>query len=100
MQTDNISTIHLRTILLEQGLTLVMDELSGRNVSLATITTYEASLVQWFRYLHETDGTVETPADLTRQTITEYLAHLGSRNLSGMYRARTLAAIRVYCTGL
>jgi len=100
MQTTNISTIPLRTISLEQGLTLFLEELSGRNVSPATLVTYEASLRQWLAWLTETDGTVESPTDLTRAHISEYLAHLASRSCSGMYRARVLAAIRAYAMAL
>jgi len=81
-------------------LTLFLEELAGRNVSPATVTTYEGSLTQWFRFLEENDGTIEGPTDLKRSSISEYLAHLSSRGLSGMYRARVLSAIRAYCTFL
>jgi site-specific recombinase XerD len=42
----------------------------------------------------------ELPTALRRSSITEYLPHLASRGLSGMHRARVLAAIRAYCTFL
>jgi len=56
MQDNHIRTFKLRTISLEQALTLFLEELAGPNLSPATLTTSEGSLAQWVRFLDENDG--------------------------------------------
>jgi site-specific recombinase XerD len=70
--------------------------MEGRNRSGATIVAYRTDIQQFINWLRETNITVETPADVERLDVTEYLAHLAERGLSGVSRARKLAAIREY----
>ncbi len=70
--------------------------LQGANKSAATITAYRTDLDQFARFLAETNCTIATPADIRRGDITEYLAHLAARGISGTSRARKLAAVQEY----
>jgi len=85
-----------RPLSLEVTLDLYLRSLAGRNRSAATITAYHADINQFIAWLHETNAIIETPDDVERIDITEYLGHLADRQLSGVSRARKLAAIREY----
>ncbi len=84
------------TATLELTLSHYLQTLIGKNRSTATITAYRTDLSQFLTWLRETNITINTPADVERLDITEYLAHLAERGLSGISRARKLAAIREY----
>ncbi|MGI8476300.1 MAG: tyrosine-type recombinase/integrase [Thermomicrobiales bacterium] len=81
---------------LETALSAYVRTLEGRNRSSATILAYRTDIGQFIAWLRETNLTIETPDDVERLDVTEYLAHLASRGLSGVSRARKLAAIREY----
>jgi site-specific recombinase XerD len=81
---------------LESNLAAYLRTMEGRNRSGATIVAYRTDIQQFINWLRETNITVETPADVERLDVTEYLAHLAERGLSGVSRARKLAAIREY----
>ncbi len=81
---------------LETALSAYLRTLEGRNRSSATILAYRTDIGQFITWLRETNLTIETPNDVERLDVTEYLAHLASRGLSGVSRARKLAAIREY----
>lgn len=81
---------------LESSLAAYLRTLAGRNRSRATIVAYRTDVGQFIAWLRETNITIEAPADVMRLDVTEYLAHLSERNLSGVSRARKLAAIREY----
>lgn len=68
--------------------------LAGANKSQSTITAYRTDLSQFARFLAETNCTVASPADITRADVSEFLGHLADRRLSGVTRARKLAALR------
>ncbi len=71
--------------------------LQGRNVSTHTLMAYRADLSQFFTWLLNNDGTVTSPAHITRNHIIDYLSHLAGQGRSGVTRARKLASIREYC---
>src|SRR6266536_2281582 len=59
--------------------------------------TFEGSLAAFLRALAtENNLTIQSPADARKADLSEYLAYLGGRGLSGVTRARKLAAIREY----
>lgn len=81
---------------IEQAASHYLRSLEARNRSRATIIAYRTDLGQFGKWLRETNVTVEGPADVERLDVTEYLACLAERHLSGVSRARKLAAIREY----
>ncbi len=70
--------------------------LEGRNRSGATIRAYASDLAQFTAWLTETNGTIATPGDVNRVDVVEFLADLGRRDVTGVSRARKLAAIREF----
>ncbi len=80
----------------EQTLSSFLGSLAGSNRSAATIMAYRTDLQQLVTFLRDNNLTIQSPADVTKADLTEYLAHLGTRGLSGVTRARKLAAIREY----
>src|SRR5688572_29262388 len=81
---------------LESTQELFLLTLEGKNRSRATIQAYRTDLNQFLNWLRETNVTIDAPADVARLDITEYLAFLSERGLSGVSRARKVAAIREY----
>jgi site-specific recombinase XerD len=61
-----------------------------------TISAYRSDVLQFIRYLAETDLTVTTPGQVERYHITEYLHHLKSSGRAGVTRARKLISLQVY----
>jgi site-specific recombinase XerD len=82
---------------LQQTVPLFIRSLSGRNLSTLTATAYKTDISQFLQWVVENDGTVLSPAHLTRSHITDYLSSLADQGRSGVTRARKLAAIREYC---
>src|SRR5437763_6104275 len=84
------------TLTLEASAAAFLRALAGRNLSRQTQKACRIDLAQFLAWLAETNGVAETPAQVTRLDVTEYLAHLAGRGLSGVTRARKLAALREY----
>jgi site-specific recombinase XerD len=82
---------------LQQTVPLFIRSLSGRNLSANTATAYKTDVEQFVRWVMENDGTVLSPAQLSRSHITDFLSFLADQGRSGVTRARKLAAIREYC---
>jgi site-specific recombinase XerD len=70
--------------------------LQGKNRSTATLKAYHTDLLQFSIYLQEHNLAATEPDRVTRTDITEYLAWLGRRGVSGVSRARKLAALREF----
>jgi integrase/recombinase XerC len=81
---------------LEQALADFLNALTGKNRSAATIRAYQTDIYQFITWLHENNMVVASPAQVERADITEYLASLAERKLSGVSRARKVAALREY----
>ncbi len=81
---------------LEEALEAFLRALEGKNRSVATRVAYRADVAQFIGWLHSSNIVATTPTDVTKTDISEYLAHLGQRGISGLSRARKLAAIREY----
>lgn len=80
----------------EDTLAAFLRDLLGKNRCGGTIRAYKTDvqqLVDWFR---ETNPLLTSPAEVLSSDLSEYLAHLADRQLSGVSRARKLAAIREY----
>jgi integrase/recombinase XerC len=72
----------------------------GRNRSPQTLRAYHSDLSQLAGWLHQDNPFVLTPADVTTDDINEFLASLAHRGVSGVSRARKLAAIREFYRSL
>jgi site-specific recombinase XerD len=83
-------------VTLEEALEGFLCSLDGRNRSQATVAAYRADLEQFVGWLHETNAVALSPADVDKLDVSEYLTHLAARKLTGVSRARKLAAIREY----
>jgi integrase/recombinase XerC len=85
-----------QTPTLEQALTDFLTSLTGKNRSSATIRAYQTDINQFITWLHENNIVVLSPIQVERADITDYLTHLAERRLSGVTRARKVAALREY----
>jgi integrase/recombinase XerC len=81
---------------LEQALADFLTVLAGRNRSGATVRAYQTDIQQFITWLHENNLVVSSPTQIARQDISDYLASLAERQLSGISRARKVAALREY----
>lgn len=81
---------------LEEALEAFLRALEGKNRSPATLQAYSTDLEQFIAWVHENNYTATTVDQVEKLDITEYLAASGQRGVSGVSRARKLAAIREY----
>ena len=70
--------------------------MAGKNRSPKTVLAYSTDLHQFLGWVVENDATVESVADIQRVHVIDFLASLSERKLSGVSRARKLAAIREF----
>jgi site-specific recombinase XerD len=70
--------------------------LESKNRSAATARAYRADIRQFVTWLQATNVMAYRVDQVERADLTEYLAHLGQQGLSGVSRARKLAALREY----
>ena len=73
-----------------------MRSLEAKNRSQATISAYRTDLLQFVIWLMENNYAAVSPERIEKLDITEYLASLSRHGLSGVARARKLAAVREY----
>jgi site-specific recombinase XerD len=69
----------------------VLNPLSGKNRSSATIRAYASDISQFISFLHANNVSVRTPADVEKVDIVEYLSVLAKRELTGIARARKMS---------
>src|SRR5918911_2944227 len=86
----------MHTITLEQGLARFLDSLAGKNRSAATVRAYQTDILQLIAFLHTNNVSIQTPADVEKIDVVEYLSALAKRDLTGIARARKLSALREY----
>jgi site-specific recombinase XerD len=84
------------SITLEKGLAIFIDALAGKNRSQATIRAYQTDLLQFIRFLHDTNVLITSPHDVQKVDVLEYFSHLAKKDLTGVARARKMSAIREY----
>lgn len=72
----------------------------GRNRSPQTLRAYRSDLIQLATWLHQDNTYLTDPVDVTGDDLNEYLASLAHRGVSGVSRARKLAAIREFYRSL
>src|SRR5262249_37066961 len=86
----------MRTMTLEKGLATFLNALSGKNRSVATIRAYSTDIAQFISFLHANNVSMQTPTDVEKVDVVEYLSSLAKRELTGIARARKMSAIREY----
>lgn len=72
----------------------------GRNRSPQTLRAYRSDLAQLASWLHAENELLVDPVDVTTDDLTDFLAALAHRGVSGVSRARKLAAIREFYRSL
>jgi integrase/recombinase XerC len=86
----------LNNLTLEKGLATFLDSLHGKNRSAATVRAYETDVQQFIAYLHANNVSIQSPSDVEKVDVVEYLSSLAKRELTGIARARKMSAIREY----
>src|SRR5215471_17985364 len=86
----------MATITLEKGLATFLDSLAGKNRSVLTVRAYQTDVLQFITFLHENNVSIQSPADVEKMDVVEYLSTLAKRELTGIARARKMSAIREY----
>jgi len=64
----------MHTITLEKGLAIFLNALAGKNRSAATVRAYQTDIQQFIAFLHANNVSIQTPADVEKVDIVEYLA--------------------------
>jgi site-specific recombinase XerD len=92
----DITTTHTAepVLTLEDAFERFLRMLKGRNLSNNTLIAYRADIAQFISWVESTDVSITRADQVTRNTITDYLAHLAGLGFTGVTRARKLAAIR------
>src|SRR5215217_7380332 len=86
----------MHTITLEKGLATFLDSLAGKNRSAATIRAYQTDILQFIAFLHANNVSIQTPAEVEKIDVMEYLSNCAKRELTGIARARKLSTLREY----
>ena len=81
---------------LENELAKFLDALLGKNRSGATVRAYRTDVQQLITFLHDTNVAITAVGDVRKVDIVDYLSWLAKKGLTGIARARKLAAIREY----
>jgi integrase/recombinase XerC len=81
---------------LEKALEDFLRAMEGKNRSAATIRAYRTDVLQFIIWLHQNDLTMINPEHVEKIDITQYLAFLADRRVTGVSRARKIAALREY----
>src|SRR5438046_7339514 len=79
-----------------ESIAAFLRSLEGKNRSEATRKAYHTDLLQFFIWLKENNSYATSPEKITKADVTEFLTACARRGLSGVSRARKLAAIREY----
>ena len=93
-----MTTIHhpLAPAAFAQAIDRFLRTQEGRNRSPQTIRAHRSDLVQLAAWLHTDNPLLVDPVDVTTDDLNEFLAHLAHEGLTGVSRARKLAAIREF----
>lgn len=83
-------------VTLEEALKRFLEVLTGKNRSPATLRAYNIDLSQFIAWVHANNYLAKVIEEVERADIIDYLSHLGQRGLTGVSRARKIAAIREY----
>jgi site-specific recombinase XerD len=81
---------------LDQALDAFLRSLAGKNRSPATSRAYKTDVSQFIEWIHANNLAIKRVDQVERADITEYLSSLAQRGLTGVSRARKMAAIREY----
>lgn len=81
---------------LADSVSAFLRSLEGKNRSEATSKAYHTDLLQFFIWLKENNVAATGPDKITKADVVEFLTACARRGISGVSRARKLAAIREY----
>ena len=81
---------------LEKGMAAFLEALLAKNRSSATIRAYTTDVRQFIVFLHANNVAITNPTDVGKVDVLEYFSALAKKQLTGIARARKLAAIREY----
>lgn len=81
---------------LAESLNAFLRSLEGKNRSELTRKAYHTDMLQFFIWLKENNSYATSPDKITKADVTEFLSACARRGLSGLSRARKLAALREY----
>jgi integrase/recombinase XerC len=73
-----------------------LDGLAGKNRSAATVRAYSTDIHQFLSFLHANNVSVQSPADVEKVDVVEYLSSLARKEITGIARARKMSALRGY----
>jgi integrase/recombinase XerD len=93
---DITSTIPADLATFDATLNAFLRQLAAGNLSPATARAYKTDILQCSTFIQATNVALQRPDQVERQDLVDYLADLGARGVSGVSRARKLAAIRGY----
>jgi site-specific recombinase XerD len=79
-----------------EAIHIFIKTLQGQNFSPKTIRAYHDDLAQFAGWLQTVRVDWDTPKRMGKQDVEGFLLHLAGRNLTGVSRARKLAAIRKF----
>src|SRR2546421_6366536 len=79
-----------------EAIDVFIKTLQGQNFSPKTIRAYHDDLAQFAGWLQTVRVDWDTPKRMGKQDVEGFLHHLAGRNLTGVSRARKLAAIRKF----
>jgi site-specific recombinase XerD len=88
LMREELSTTHVKA--------LFVKALKGQNFSPRTVRAYQDDLAQFTEWLESIRVDWDNPKRLGRTDIEAFLHHLSGRNMTGVSRARKLAAIRKF----
>ncbi len=88
--------MNTQQLTMKESLEGFLRTLEGKNRSAATLKAYKADILQFFIWLADNNLAATTPDRIVKADITDYLAALSRYGLSGVSRARKLAAVREY----
>jgi site-specific recombinase XerD len=90
----------MRTMTLEKGLATFIDSLAGKNRSGATVRAYSTDISQFIAFLHENNVSIQTPAEVEKIDVVEYLSTLAKKEsvtsgkAGGLQKVEPLKAVR------
>src|SRR5262249_5379894 len=94
--TARVATMARHQIHLHASLRFVLSRKHDRGCGTKSILACTALKGHYLSFLHGNNVSIQTPADVEKVDIVEYLSALAKRELTGIARARKMSALREY----